>query len=523
MRNSLTTRCSKIQPLISSVLAVLLSCLSLPLAAQQDLLEDRWFKLSTPNFIFFSQVSSRQTRRIANELESWRQVAAFNISGESNFPTANVSNIVYLFKDEKSFSYFTAFEELAFFYPTPRHNFMAFVPSLDSSQSVALHQYAHFLEKNFADLRVPRWYEEGLAGYLARVSIARGKAELSKPSQRGNQALAQVNELLTMDRLFYRDEALASPRMIQIANLKSEALLYYFLHANEEANFTDRREELSGYLALLLEGRNPRFAFDQSFSVTTTQLDAEFENYLLTTSIPSGEVRVAIITELENLDPEQVNETELGLMMGELALNTGKVEAAELFFQSLIDRGSPPARAYSGLGDALRYNELEGRDQEIARYFEMALELAPNDLDIMLDYGEYWESELKNCEKNYPTGQRQAMLAAMKAQFERAVASSPNSAEANLAMAEYYLLEGQDWTLGGNYQSKAFDLLPADVFIMEQAIKYAIAAENFDEAERLITEMAQPLHFFGEPGYVTDLRESLLKKRRGESFDACAK
>lgn len=522
MRNLLTTRPSKVQPLINSFIVVILFCLSFPLAAQEELLEDRWFKLSTPNFIFFSQISSRQTRRVANELEMWRQVAAFNISGEENFPTANVSNIVYLFKDEKSFSYFRVFDELAFFYPTPRHNFMAFVPSLDSSQPAALHQYAHFLEKNFADLRVPRWYEEGLAGYLERITITRGKAELSKSSQEGDQVLAQVSNLLAMDRLFYNDEALASPRMIQIANLKSQALLHYLLHANEEPKFIDRREELSSYLALLLEGRNPRFAFDQSFSVTTAQLDVEFENYLLTSSNRSGAVLAGDIAELESLETERVNEIELGLMMGELALNTGKMEVAEFYFRLIIGKESPPARAYSGLGDALRYQQLEGRDQEIARYFETALDLASNNLNIMLDYGEYWESELENCDKTYPVGQRQSMLVAMKSQFERAVASSPSSAEANLAMAEFYLLEGQDWTLGREYQSKAFDLLSADGFIMEQAIRYSIAAEDFNEAERLITELAQPLHFFGEAEYVTNLRENLFKKRRGENYDVCS-
>lgn len=522
MTNLLATRRSMSFSLINSFIVAILCCLSSSVVAQQELLDDRWFKLSTPNFTFFSQVSNRQTSRIANELETWRQVAAFNISGEANFPTANVPNIVYLFKNEKSLSHFTASSELAFFYPTPRHNFMAFVPSLDSSQSTALHRYAHFLEKNFADLRVPRWYEEGLAAYLARVTVARGKIEFSELRKNNNQALAQVNDQLTMDRLFYRDGALASPRLIQIANLKSEALLYYLLHAYEESGFTDRRKELRSYLALLLEGRNPRFSFDQSFSVTTAQLDAEFENYLQTTSNRSTDVRFADITELKDLEPERVNVIELGMMLGELALNTGKIAAAEFFFQGVIDTESPPARAYSGLGDALRYQSLEGRDQEIARYFEMALDLAPDNLDIMLDYGEYWESELESCDKSYPVGQREVMLVAMKTQFENAVASYPNSAEANLAMAEFYLLKGQDWRQGREYQSRAFNLLPADGFIMEQTIKYEIAEEDFDEAERLIAELAQPLHFFGEAEYVTNLRESLLKKRRGESYDVCS-
>lgn len=81
-------------------------------------------------------------------------------------------------------------------------------------------------------------------------------------------------------------------------------------------------------------------------------MDAEFENYLLTTSNPSGVVGVADITELEDFDSERADDTELGLMLGGLALNTRKMKSTELFFQLRIETGSAVARAYFGLGDA---------------------------------------------------------------------------------------------------------------------------------------------------------------------------
>ena len=88
-------------------------------------------------------------------------------------------------------------------------------------------------------------------------------------------------------------------------------------------------------------------------------------------------------------------------------------------------------------------------------------------------------------------------------------------------MGEYFLLPGAAWADGVDYQRRAFDLLPADTFIMEQAVRYAIAADDYVDAERLISELAQPIHYFGEPGWVTDLRERLLRKRRGEPYNEC--
>ncbi len=90
-----------------------------------------------------------------------------------------------------------------------------------------------------------------------------------------------------------------------------------------------------------------------------------------------------------------------------------------------------------------------------------------------------------------------------------------------MALAEYYLLAGQDWREGQSHQAQAFELLPADGFILEASAKYAIAADEFEQAQRLINEMAQPIHFFGEPEYVRILRQKLDSKQRGEVFDEC--
>ena len=211
----------------------------------------------------------------------------------------------------------------------------------------------------------------------------------------------------------------------------------------------------------------------------------------------------------------------LTLALGELALNSGNFEVAKMLFELTTEQDASLARGLSGVGDALRMSEVEGMDQRIASYFIQALEMAPQDVNILLDYGEYWEAELENCEKIWPDPQRRAISDDILEHFQRAVQLNPISPEANLAMGEYFLLPGADWSDGVDYQRRAFDLLPADTFIMEQAVRYAIAADDYVDAERLISELAQPIHYFGEPGWVTDLRERLLRKRRGESYNEC--
>lgn len=515
------------QPLLgilrTSILLLSLVLIALPVFAnaQERVLGERWIEVQSDNFHIYSQLSSRQTIRFAEELEVWRQVAAFSIAGIANFPKANVPNYVYLFDDSEALQAFVVSNESAFFSPTPRSNFMALAINNEDSISLAVHHYAHFLLRNFSDLRLPRWYEEGIAGYIARMQLDGSEVEFDRFRQVDNEMLAGVSESLSMDRLLYSDAALASPRMIQIANLKSVGLLHYLRHAYEEEGFIDRREQLENYLMLLLEGRNPRYAFDRSFDVTTTQLDDEFHQYLLNSSRPPGVIQVGVLRLPENLASKVIADARLALALAELALNSGSFEVAQRMFEATIDNDANAARGLSGLGDSLRMQELDGLDQRIAAYFIDAVELAPNDANILLDYGEHWEAELGDCENRWPVGQKNSIVSDVFKYFEQALALNPQSPEANLAMGQYYLIEGNDWQLGKVFQEKAFQLLPADTFIMEQAVRYAIAADHYEEAERLIAELAQPTHYYGEADWVTDLRERLLRKRRNEIYSEC--
>ncbi len=502
-------------------LAVLVSFLSGNTLAQESLLDDRWFRLETDNFTILSEASARQTSRFAEDLEIWRQLAAQLIAGTDSFPQASVPNLVFLFDDQDSIQHFTAGDQLAFFYGTPRANYMAVLRGEDSARRSALHYYGHFLQRNFSDLRLPRWYEEGMSGYLARMQIDGRGAEFERSDARTFELLRSLSESLAMDRLLYQDAALASPRLIQIAHLKSESLMHYMRHGHEDG-WPDRRQQLERYLQFILEGRTARFAFDQAFDVTTAELDDEYHTYLSESSRPAGEITATANIEIEISEPERLSQAELAVLLGDLALNSGRAENAELFFSGAVNSESSLARAYSGMGDALRFQEVVGRDQVIARYFERALELAPDDPDILLDYGEYWEAELNDCSKTYPAVERVAIIERIEQSFLAALALVPDNAEANLAMGQLYLFPEKNWSDGLKFQQRAFELLPADTFILEQSAKYAIESEAFSEAERLIDELAQPMHFFGVPGYVNDLRQRLQSKRNNEDYLACA-
>jgi len=492
-------------------------------AAQQELAQERWWLLETDHFRILSQYSPGRTAEVAADLEIWRQAVGRLLGHAEGLPAAVVPNLVYLFEDIEDYRQFSFQRDAGFHIPTPRANYMAMSLDEDMAWQQGLHYYVHFLMRNFADLRMPRWYEEGLAGYYSRIEVDDDELRLPAYDPAINERMAELSQELAMERLLYQDSALASPRLIQIANLKSEALLTYMRHGHEEG-FSDRREHLRTYLDHLLDGRSPRFAFDQSFRIRPERLEEELLDYLSNSRARDQRIEAGVLRTEFDFEPIAADPDHVAIQLGELALNAGQLEFAETFFRGLTERDTSIARAWSGLGDSVRYQDESEResDQQIASYFEHATVLEPNNPDILLDYGEYWEAELEDCENEWSPARAQERLAAALGAFERVIAMQPDNAEANLAMGEIFLFEGHDWRDGVEYQRRAFELLPADTFIMEQAVKYAIESERFDEAERLIAELAQPLHLWGEPDWVSDLRLRLLNKRRGTDYDLCA-
>ncbi len=489
--------------------------------AQQHLPQQRWQLLGSENFEFISQLSANQTERLAQEFELWRSLAGRLISGSGTLPTAAIKNHVYVFANRDSLEWFTYSSEAGAFYQTPRRNFSVLVYQDEESLKLVRHHYVHFLMRNFTDLRMPRWYEEGLAAYLANLEVTTDSARMATYSAEDFSLALQLSPEVTVEELLFDEAQLASPRRIQIANMKSETLLYFLLHGQQEG-FGDRRVELQEYLALSVAGRTQRYAFDQAFTLTAAQLDADYARFLQESGRARAELQTGELMSGPRGEAVAAGVLQATIVLGELALNAGRYDVAQGFFSAATAQQSTIPRSYAGLADSLRMQEQEDLAVNLDDYYQQALTLGPEDPDTLLDFGEYLETVLLDCDRTLSAAARQMIKNDMLGYFRKALELVPENAEANLAMGQYYLLEGEAISAGLPYQQRALALLPADSFIMEQTIRYLIELEQFDEAERLLGELTQPLHFFGEPEWVGNLRDRMSSKKQGTIYDVCA-
>ncbi len=496
--------------------------------ALEALLQERWVEARTDNFHVISQLSEIKTERMALDLERWREAAITLLGLPASAARDPLTAYVYLFADEAALRVFTDGAENAYFVSSPRAAYLAIAESA-SALDLAQHHVAHYLINN-QPIGVPRWYEEGMAHYLTRLNLQSGVAGLI-PLRPENLDLAiSVDDLLGIDDLLYNDSALSSPRLIQVGNLKAGLFMHFLLHAHELEGFADRRGELQNYVALLQQGRSERFAFDQAFSGSLNRLESEYLRYLAA-AIPTADQERNLLTLPSRDEPDaaEVEREALVMGLGELALHGGRLAQAQHLFGSLVEAQTSIGRAYSGFADAVRMAAVETAESspadvpaDLRSYYLRALTIQGSDPQMLLDYGQYLDTELASCERNYTAGERVEMAEAMRNAFTTALSRQPESAEVNLSYARLFLLPGQNWQDGEPYQRNAFERLPVDTYVMEQTIDYAIAAGRFEDAQGFIARLARPMHFWGVPEWVTDLRHKLESAQRGQTFDRCA-
>ncbi len=510
---------------MSRQFAIVTACLlcSTYVQAQVELAAERWFAVATPNFQILSQRSRADTEEQARLLEAWRQAAAQMLSPAIGVAADPIPNHVYLFDSDDDYRHFAEGQDSAYLYSSPRSNFIA-ISAARSAQDLAEHHYSHFLINN-RPIGLPRWFEEGMAHYLSRVRVEDEQVNLIPLAREQYELVLEVNDVLTLDELLYDNDALASPRLVQLANLKSGLFVHFLQHAHEYEGFTDRRQQLQNYLGHLQQSRAERFAYDQSFDVSLAALEQEFDRFLVLLSETREDERTLMSRiDIDEFTAQQAPLAQVSLQLGELALHAGRFELSEAFFTALMPEASPLGRAWSGQADALRMREYEEGDvaPDVEPLYLQAQRVEPDDYQLYLDYGQYLDTELKDCEADYSPEQRERMQQVMHEQFTRALALNPDSPEVQLSYAQLFSLPGADWQQGVAHHQRAMNALAADSFVLEQAVDYAILADQLADARRLVERMARPMHFWGEHPWISALNGKLQAAERGERWDACA-
>jgi tetratricopeptide (TPR) repeat protein len=356
---------------ILAVLIALTVCLSragaLPCGTGQesanvsDKISKDWKRVRTAHFEALSNAPAEKVTEILIQLEAFHRFLVTDILA---LKTASpVSTVVFLFKDDKSFSKVTPRRAdggkrsvAAFFTQTPDRNYIVMPMERDSTKALRLiyHEYFHYVI-HCNNPETPPWMSEGLAEFYSTFEVdpLSGQCNIGRPID--NHILwLRGDKPLPLAQIIPLDEAAKvmngkDDRRIALFYAESWALVHYLMISQE----TQRQPQLRDYLAAIKKGLSAEQAFQTAFQTTYADMERELKAYIANKNFfmmhyswdPEELLAASTVTALTEIEAEYLQE--------DLKMRMGASADAEAAFRKILARAPSFVPAKIALADLL--------------------------------------------------------------------------------------------------------------------------------------------------------------------------
>ena len=427
--------------------------------------EAEWTRLRSTNFTFVGDASESQIRRVAQQLEQFREAMLRAL------PPAAVSSpapiVVIVFANDRSFGPFTPrFQGRAvavdgFFQSGQDTNYIAINGDLrEKASRVVFHEYSHFLVRSTLGV-APLWVSEGLAEVYATFqerdggkSAVLGIAPPEHVRELKSTTLIPLAQLMALDHSspMYNE---GSRRGLLYA--QSWAFMHYLTLGSET-----RGAQLLRYLDRVRGGASPQDVLSAEFGTDLQGLERELRQYVSRIASPvrtytfDTTARAAVAAQHEPL-----TDVEAQGYLGDLLARGDRIDDARAYLKKVIASNPDAARALLALG----LLELrESRVDEALPLLERAAALMPEDPAALAAYGRGLMERLGTTASSDP--QWDSMFERARSTLSRSVELDPGAAHALASLAYIELSDGEP--------RRAVDLLTR-----------AVAAAPADESYRM--------------------------------------
>jgi tetratricopeptide (TPR) repeat protein len=323
--------------------------------AYADPFDHQWCRYPTARYDFISDLSQSKVMELAEQMEVFRQSVQPFIHGDHEFEELQIK--VVIFRDADDFASVLATPHFSgFMQPSLRQNLLVISPGQENRWLTenTLHEYTHYLLRNRLDVRIPTWYDEGLASLLSTAAIGRRDVTLGKAPKRlirkalRGEALS-LQQVLDTEVLFELD----LPELNDLY-LTSWALMHYISLG------THQTKQLESYL------RSTDAGLNEALGTTNEELDAQLSKYLQRARLPRIQLPKPAI-HLEPVEAQCLTDIERDRELAMLMLYHKETAALALLQQlheqepENVDLLLSLSRAYARLdnsNEALQFAEL---------------------------------------------------------------------------------------------------------------------------------------------------------------------
>ncbi|HKO98973.1 MAG TPA: tetratricopeptide repeat protein [Pyrinomonadaceae bacterium] len=396
-------------------------CLFL-LAPAEVWARDNWVSVRSKNFFLVGNASEKEIRRVASQLEQFREVFS------RSFDRANLSSpaptTVVVFKDDKSYAPFKTGENTAgYFQAGPDVNYITMTTEGRGERDtfgVIFHEYTHQLISN-TTRNAPTWFSEGLAEYYSTVTVSDNqKFVLGKPIDSYVYWLRQ-SRLLPLKTLFAVDHD--SPYYNEsdkqgVFYAQSWALMHYLMLGNGGK----RANQIGKFLDAVTDNVETEIAFKQAFQVSFAQMESELYDYIRKGryQMVSGHFAQKIDFDRE-LVTAPMTDAEAYAYRGDLLLHSNRPDA-EVYLKKAIELDPNLAMAHAALG---MFRVREGKIAEARASLERAVDA--NTQNYLIHY--YYAFALSRADsstRDFITGVSQEDANRMRVHLNKAIELRPD-------------------------------------------------------------------------------------------------
>lgn len=283
-----------------------------------------WHRLRSPHFELVTDAGDKAGRAILEALEQVREVfrEPDGTSRSSPLPVR-----VYLFASARQYRHYQPSAPVKGFYQGgPDANYIVLLASGAETRRIAFHEYVH-LVLNHSAVRLPQWFEEGVAEFYSTLELRRGKLAIGRPVESHVRLLAASEWLdaATLEAVTRRSPLLDEAARAGIFYAQAWALVHML-------NFSEPyRGRLPEYAALLADGEPAAAAFERAFGKTLRQALDDLRTYVAGGRFAVAELAWAPLEPATvTIEPLSESERELALMNLQLALGLWEVSEETL-------------------------------------------------------------------------------------------------------------------------------------------------------------------------------------------------
>lgn len=467
----------------------------------------QWYEVRSPRFQLWTDGDPEEARRLVTDLERFHQVAMSTTSAQEREAAPPLR--IFLAKDDASFKSLlpgTAKLARGYFVPTSRGNYAILAGSDGEASSLQgpggrtllFHEYAHYI-LSLDGARVPSWYNEGFAEYMAQTQFRDGTYKIGCPplyraawaQQLRWLPLAQVMDAENAAALVQDEGGFVRARGDTVAYAQSWYLFHYFAVDGE------RQSQLRKYLQLWDGGAATEAATEaaiqSAFGQSSAQLDAVIRAYA---SRPTIEC-VSIIPERALATPQVAVKVlppaEAYSRVGDLLLTMfGPADVALSMLQSAAKAGDDAAvmrslaRAHylkAKLGQA----DAPQETQQAEQLLQQSRKLAPDDPEGFVLEGHLQRLAAERLQPTDADAALEQVTAARKA-YRKAI-------RADEALAEAYLGLGATYLLADNGSEEAVAALEVAAFLLPLETEHALDLGRIQLKRENMLQAIPPLEY----------------------------